>query len=106
MTGNMKDWILLLSQVEIWDILVRILSILPVEEKKKKEAQNILTKYLYSLAQFPTSAEYAYAHTLQDLKSLAPLIYIGTNFLIWGKGKREDEGAGERKAVFFSRLRG
>lgn len=35
MTGNMKDQMSFLSQAEIWDILVRILLILPVEGGKK-----------------------------------------------------------------------
>lgn len=40
MTGNMKDQMLFLSQVEIWDILVRILLILPVEEGKKTRTEH------------------------------------------------------------------
>lgn len=48
MTGNMKDQMLFLSQVEIWDILVRTLLILPVEEGKKtrKEDSNQTTSNL------------------------------------------------------------
>jgi len=35
MTGNVKDQMLFLSQVGIWDILVRTLLILPVGEERK-----------------------------------------------------------------------
>lgn len=40
MTGNMKDQMMFLSQVEIWDILVRTLLILPVEEGKKTKTEH------------------------------------------------------------------
>lgn len=40
MTGNMNDQMLFLSQVEIWDILVRTLLILPVEEGKETRTEH------------------------------------------------------------------
>lgn len=40
MTGNVKDQTLFLSQVEIWDILVRTLLILPVGEGKKTRTEH------------------------------------------------------------------
>lgn len=40
----MKDQMSFLSQVEIWDILVRILLILPVEGGKKDKNKTVINK--------------------------------------------------------------
>lgn len=45
MTGNMKDQMQFLSQVEIWDILVRTLLILPVEEGKRQEQNTVINNF-------------------------------------------------------------